>query len=483
MTTLTITDFCGLSAELDLGEPLTLVLGENGAGKSRIAAALGRLLATESCKGKEIVSDDGKTSIQMNAGDAMRAIVWDGPGAGDPSLKGDQDALPHSSAWAAGLRHPLDLDGKARAQAFADIFKTAPSRKNLSDAFAKRDLSDHLDQVWDTIDVSGWDAATKQAEGTARALKGAWGEVTGATWGEKVGAAWEPDAKRSPDQAGLEEELKNAKLALASAEGQLAKAKAARAELPGNAVEAHSANCPWCDNPVTWQNGKMVKAGKVDPKRVREIRLEIAGADGEVSHAQGKVAEAEREIGAAQARLNDAADARRKAQERAAELHGQIMAQIEIARVCGPQGLRKVKLEHVLDIVNNHLAEMAKSTGLPLVEIDADLEVTMAGTPYRWLSRAETWICRTILQMEIARCDGSTMVVVDDLDIPISLKDRSAILGALHASGRQAVVMLAARGPDPAFDLARAGWGKSYWIDHANGLRPLAEAAPAQKAA
>ena len=103
--------------------------------------------------------------------------------------------------------------------------------------------------------------------------------------------------------------------------------------------------------------------------------------------------------------------------------------------------------------------------------------------PATTVARAEAWICRVVLQIEIARCDGSTMIVVDDLDIPISLKDRSAILGALHASGKQAVVMLAARQPDLAFDLASAGWGRSYWVDHANGLRPLAEAVPEKKAA
>jgi hypothetical protein len=186
----------------------------------------------------------------------------------------------------------------------------------------------------------------------------------------------------------------------------------------------------------------MLKFGKLDKieqpkmssKEIAELRQAIAGADGIVANRRDQVFHHERAVGAAEARIKDATQAREKAKARADELHRQITEQLEIARICGPAGLRKTKLEEVLVVVNQSLTALAQATGLPLLEISADLEATIAGTAYHRLSRAESWMARAIMQIVVAQCDGSTIVVIDDLDVLISPKDRNAVMNAICQS-------------------------------------------------
>lgn len=479
---LTIQDFRGLSAEIELGQPLTLIVGPNGAGKSRIAEALGRVISGDLGsreEGKEIASAD-KAIVRLNgAAETFKAAIWP---ERQNSVRGDQDALPQGSIYAVGLAHPLDVKGKERAQAFADIFHTEPTKKNLADALEKRELAHHLESIWGIIEISGWDAATGGAEGFARTFKAAWREVTGgATWGKDVGGSWQPPEL---DQENLREELQAAEAELAHAHQTLEARRAERAKLPERIEENVSQPCPWCEKPVKFKFGKLVpgdQAEKRDSREIKELWRAIAEADGQIAHAQDQVYHHEQAVGAAKARLTDSAESRTKAKARAGDLHEQILEQVEIAEVCGPNGLRRAKFEHVLDRVNEHLAELAKAIQLPLVELSPELEVAMHGTAYRRLSRGEQWLARTILQIEIARWDRSSIVVVDDLDVPIDPKDRNNVLQALHQSGLQAVVMCAARAPEPRFapDLSQAGLGLTYWIDRKDGLRPIADVAPA----
>ena len=290
--------------------------------------------------------------------------------------------------------------------------------------------------------------------------------------------------KREPsasDPAQLEAELQQAKENLEHAKQAFEAQKTERAKLPARVDDVSDTTCPWCEKPVSYQFGQLVKVEqpKRSSKELRELQKAIAGADGKVANAQDQIYHQERVFGAAQARIDDAARAREQAKSRAAELHQQIMEQLEIARICGPSGLRKTKLAEVLTSVNRSLFTLAQDTGLPLLEIATDLEAALAGTVYHRLSRCKSWLARTIMQIVVAQCDGSTIVVIDDLDVLAAPTDRNNVLTAICQSSLAAVVLQAAWNAGDAQrtpDLAVAGYGVSYWIDHRHGLRPLVEA-------
>jgi hypothetical protein len=489
MTEVSITDFQGVSAEFDLGTPLCLISGSNGAGKSRIARALAAVLSDTPTpltgkKGdlRECLTADGalRASVVLRDGDSLKAMIWT-EGRCEPSVKGPQDGLPRASVYAAGLVSPVTLSGKDRAASFAEIFKTEPTEKELGAALKAPGLGEKAKALWNAIEINGWDAVAKDATDTARKLKGAWGEVTGATWGERVAEDWEPDAAHFPDPAALQSALQQAQENLEHAKRAVTTAEEARANLPERVDDVAGHTCPWCEKPVMFQFGNLVRVEqeKLTRQQIRDLRMAIAGADGKLANARDQVHHQERAVGAAEARIKDAAAARHKAKARADELHQEILEELAVARICGPQGLRQKKLEQVLDLVNRSLSALSEETGLPILEIDADLSVTLAGTAYHRLSRAESWLARTIMQIEVARRDGSPVVVVDDLDVLAAPKDRNAVISAILGAGLTAVVLQAAwdvRDAQKTPDLEATGHGKTFWIDHRHGLRPIAEA-------
>ena len=221
---------------------------------------------------------------------------------------------------------------------------------------------------------------------------------------------------------------------------------------------------------MTFRFGKLEKVEQEErnSNKIREVREAISGASGRLEHARDQVYHHQRAIGAAEARIADAAKARDQAKARAAELNEQIGEQLQIATICGPDGLRKTKLEDILEIVNRDLFVLNQDTGLPLLQIGLELDATLDGTPYHRLSRAQSWLARTIMQIEIAVRNQSSMIVVDDLDVVADPKDRNAVLSAIVSQSLTAVVLQAAwdfADANRTPDLAADSYGATYWLD------------------
>ena len=199
MTAVQITDFQGISADFTLGSPITWIAGPNGSGKSRIARALGAVLSgtTTPITGKKsdlrecLTAGSDRASVVLREGTGHKAMIW-ADGRCEPTVKGSQDRLPRASTYACGLVSLLELSGKERAAGFAEVFKTDPSRQELITALQNAGSGYEL---WEQIELSGWDAVATDAQAQARALKAGWREVTGRDWGERIAETWEPDAQ------------------------------------------------------------------------------------------------------------------------------------------------------------------------------------------------------------------------------------------------------------------------------------------------
>jgi hypothetical protein len=98
----------------------------------------------------------------------------------------------------------------------------------------------------------------------------------------------------------------------------------------------------------------------------------------------------------------------------------------------------------------------------------------MGGHGYHALSKSEQWRVDVLLQIEIARRDGSDMVVIDGADI-LDGPARFGLIKALEHAGLRAVVMMTASAPGKVANPAAWSWGPIYWIDHGTAV-PLASA-------
>ena len=175
--------------------PLTLIAGHNHAGKSSIAAAAEALLTGKTlpdwCKKKDardIVNvASGRGTIELVAPDGSAAIEY--PAAVSSTV----GAPPHSSQVAVGDTSPVDLSDRERAGYFAELLGTEPTADDLRAALADAELTDaQFAEIWDSIRITGWDAAHKRAAERGAEAKGAWQHVTNEQYGKLKAANWRP---------------------------------------------------------------------------------------------------------------------------------------------------------------------------------------------------------------------------------------------------------------------------------------------------
>ncbi|MCA1973637.1 MAG: hypothetical protein LDL44_12430 [Caenispirillum sp.] len=155
-----------------------------------------------------------------------------------------------------------------------------------------------------------------------------------------------------------------------------------------------------------------------------------------------------------------------------------------IAGVLAPTALRQEKLQRVLGSFNDSfLAPICEAAGWKPVVLRPDLSVTYGGCPYIMLSRAAKCLVGVVLQLAIARLDGSQVVIIDDADVLVG-PHRRALLNAVVAAGLPyALIGMAVSRPDQVPDLAGLTdadgevLGTTWWIADGTAV-PRAEALP-----
>lgn len=289
---------------------------------------------------------------------------------------------------------------------------------------------------------------------------------------------------------------------LADLEKAYDKAWKARDGLPG--VSADGLPCPHgCEKRQIGivRNGPEITLRAVTPEKLTEAekkkrRMEIAKADGALARAasdieekkavvqrtkQGieRAIEAKAELGKSGS-TGTSAEAVDQAREklRAAEAHlrafeakteadslsTRIQRNQSIIDMLAPDGLRKTKLDKVLSEFNDGLEVYTSPFGLPPVTLDEDLDARMGDRSYALLSAGEQFALDAVLQVAIAKLDGSAAVVIDGAEVLVGPR-RSGLLKMIAAAGIKAVVCVALRGPDLAPDLARTGHGGTWWVE------------------
>jgi hypothetical protein len=277
---------------------------------------------------------------------------------------------------------------------------------------------------------------------------------------------------------------------------------AAQADLTKHpaAAEHASLNCPHCGNSVSIEQGQLVKASAAtvaDPTaRRRALAAEAQAAailnqkHAEVAQARVGTTESEKaavDLDAMNLPASGAPAVPHASEQRAremlmtAELDARLKGQHTEAgtayrrwlsanlkhEILIPAGLRAKKLGEVVNAYNEAvLAPLCTAAAWGSVNITEDLTFRLGERRYSLLSKGEQWRVRVLLQVAQAMHDGSSMVIIDNLE-DLDSEALNGIFGLLRHAGLPAVVCVALRRDTRIPDLARAGLGQTYTIEKA----------------
>ena len=217
-----IDNFQGLRhAALAVSEPLVLVSGGNGAGKSSLMDAISIAL-TGQPRRVSLKKDLGKLVTEGKKKGAVSVLTPDGEfGIALPAGKGvhlaDNNMLPFvldASRFAA-------LDGKERRKVLFELTGASVNPNTIGQRLIDAGALPAMVEKIKLLLRSGFPAAADQAKAYASEARGAWKALTGENYGSEKAEGWEPEQS---DVQVTEEQIAAAAEALAVLEQDLTEA-------------------------------------------------------------------------------------------------------------------------------------------------------------------------------------------------------------------------------------------------------------------
>ena len=242
-----------------------------------------------------------------------------------------------------------------------------------------------------------------------------------------------------------------------------------------------------------------VEDEKIDEDERKKRLMDIASADGKVANLESALQKLSHQISAAMTtqklaevardglkdlggpEIAEALEAAKAAHTTAEQNHrmaeAKQKADITLSQIknmqtalnaLAPTGLRQATLGKALGgFTKKHLKPLCKMASETEIEIAADtLEISVNGHPYELLSRGAQFAADCILQIAIARMDGSAMVIIDDADILVGER-RKGLMEMLSKVAQPALVCMAVKTGGQVPDLAKMGLGRTIWMDGA----------------
>jgi hypothetical protein len=145
-------------------------------------------------------------------------------------------------------------------------------------------------------------------------------------------------------------------------------------------------------------------------------------------------------------------------------LHRSIEMNQKLLAHVAPTGVRADVLTHALGNFNTGLAGLSDVAGWPVTQITPEFSWSFRGTPYFLLSNAEQFRVRTIVQVAMAIREHSGMIVVDGADT-LDKGGRNGLFKLLRSAKIPALVGMTIDSRENVPNLAKARWGRSYWMD------------------
>lgn len=157
---------------------------------------------------------------------------------------------------------------------------------------------------------------------------------------------------------------------------------------------------------------------------------------------------------------------------RADQIHNEIEQDLTIANLLSPTGLRKQTLTSQIEKFNNDiLASLCKEFNTQLITLDEDMNVYFGDNIYHikdpdyLLSKCEQYMVRTVLQVAIAKLDGSSLIIIDNADELNSPDDKSYLFNMVIKSQIPTLICMAMQPTEKIPNLSAVNVGITYKVD------------------
>src|SRR5690606_36349485 len=199
ISNITVTHFQGLRhAALAVSEPVLLVSGNNGAGKSSLLDAIclaftgePRRVSKKKDLGQLVTEGQkkGEAHIVWRESDGEEQTSWAMLPKGNTAPLLDTPYLP----FVLDASRFAGLDGKERRRVLVELTGSSASPGEVTKRLAERGADAALVEKIKPMLRAGFQAATDQAKEYASEARGAWKAVTGETYGSDKAEDWEPE--------------------------------------------------------------------------------------------------------------------------------------------------------------------------------------------------------------------------------------------------------------------------------------------------
>ena len=517
-----INNFKGIkNAEIELRN-ITIIGGDNGAGKTSIAQGIAAALTGE-CPVKDLKKTDYRNLVNFGTGSALCQMISDDGTSGSKMTFPDGSVFSNgtcrSSMFSTGISSPLDLSKNDAVDCWVSILKSEPTLDDLRDELKG---NPHCDEVVALVKALNFDGALKQISEDGSKRKGRWEKITGERYGTKKADTWKPanfvfgveksdlEARLQKAQEDYNESLK--KTAIDDHEHQRLTALSAQiptlterlndinttiARLEKDCIE-HKATldealaaeniltCPHCNKDVIFQHGKLEPTEKKQASDIPLLQKQYTGYLTEISSLKGSLKETELLLTQAEAaskmlsavvvgeKPTGFLEALQKAKDELkayADYHdaqaeqAEVMWRIDVHRILAPDGLRKKKTDDKIKAFNQQLLQICQSARWSVVAIDPDFNVTYDNRIYQVLSESEQYRVRSTIQIAIAISDNSDVLIFDRVDL-LTKTGRNGLLRVCKSLSCKSVILLSANTLQDIPQLNSDG-EISYWV--ANG--------------
>jgi hypothetical protein len=525
------------TATIEADSKITFIGGINAAGKSSLIDATRCALTGQANPFKEITKKQSSMLVHSGSPSGMVKMI---NGDNELNIKYPEQEetttgiIDVISNIASGIESFVDNKPNERLKYISDMMKSEPGEIDLIEAIKKAKIfpptatigtTKAFQELWENIELNGWDNAYKTYKEKGAEAKGVWKYITGkSTYGKLIAEQWKPDAwtidlenvklpeleKEFEKQkefyeasiksnaiedsereslialVGTTTEVEKERLVFKEKHDALEEKRIGLVQKPDITGEIRGLICPSCQEALSLSNGELRKIPKDEKiidnssvlKDIKKEQTELLIKIGE------KQAELKR-IETAQKTLNESVETDsndnksdvtveyQKAVERfeafknyheALTKNKQIINNQKIQAILKPDGLRADKLKKALDIINKNLKTLSGYAGWDAVEIDKKGEVTYKGVPYgRFIAKSERYRTNVLIQFMIALQEKAVITVVDDAD-ELTGSVRSGLIKIILKSGMNTIIACALKNKTELPDLGKFG-GKSYWVN------------------
>ncbi|RBB38875.1 hypothetical protein DPV79_15965 [Burkholderia reimsis] len=428
VTRLAVRNFCGaFRIDVEPKEPVVLICGSNGAGKSSLVEAL-RFVALGDGGGARVVkSGDWPLLVSEGSREAVVALHVEH----DDGKSIRRVSLPEGIATQDGppIPQPEYLPFVLDPTLFASV-PTDERRMLLFHLLGASIEPDAVEKILIDHDVSpmhaseaatlmhgGFEMMHAYALDQAKQARAAWKAITGETYGSRKGDTWAaPVVEFSPEYldhvvarlAEVGPELEGVQRALGAIEERHRIAQRG----------AQSTPCPHCGGLL------MINGDHLEPFSQAEGGSNaLAILEGEYSAARTHADELRSVLDAltTQRREQEAIQVQavegEKRTEAARGYHADVKQWTMVADLAAPEGLPSELLRGVLGRFNATLRGFAAQNGFQQCAVTPALTVTADGRPYALLSKSEKWRADLTCAVAIAHFSGLRFVATDEFDV------------------------------------------------------------------